>query len=52
MPGVKVVLSGMGSMEQLEDNLNTFSQFRPLSDEERAAVDETARRLAQRVKNG
>ena len=52
LPGVKVVLSGMGSMEQLEDNLNTFSQFRPLSDEERAAVDETARRLAQRVKNG
>ena len=45
LPGVKVVLSGMGSMEQLEDNLNTFSQFRPLSDEERAAVDETARRL-------
>ena len=52
LPGVKVVLSGMGRMEQLEDNLNTFSQFRPLSDEERAAVDETARRLAQRVKNG
>lgn len=52
LPGVKVVLSGMGSMEQLEDNLNTFSNFRPLSEEERAAVNETARRLAQRVKNG
>lgn len=52
LPGVKVVLSGMGSMEQLEDNLNTFSNFRPLSDQEQAAVQETARRLAQRVKNG
>lgn len=52
LPGVKVVLSGMGSLEQLEDNLNTFSGFRPLSDQERAAVNETARRLAQRVKNG
>lgn len=52
LPGVKVVLSGMGSMEQLEDNLNTFSNFRPLSEEEKAAVEETARRLSQRVKNG
>lgn len=52
LPGVKVVLSGMGSMEQLEDNLNTFSNFRPLSEEEQEAVNETARRLAQRVKNG
>lgn len=52
LPGVKVVLSGMSSMEQLEDNLSTFSNFRPLSEEERAAVDETAHRLAQRVKNG
>lgn len=52
LPGVKVVLSGMGSMEQLEDNLNTFSNFRPLSEKEQAAVEETARRLSQRVKNG
>lgn len=52
LPGVKVVLSGMGSMEQLEDNLNTFSNFRPLSKKEQAAVEETARRLSQRVKNG
>lgn len=52
LPGVKVVLSGMGSMEQLEDNLSTFSNFRPLSEKEQAAVDETARRLSQRVKNG
>ena len=52
LPGVKVVLSGMGSMEQLEDNLNTFSNFRPLSEKEQATVEETARRLSQRVKNG
>lgn len=51
-PNVKVILSGMGTMEQLEDNLHTFDHFRPLSQEERAAVAETAGMLRQRLKNG
>ena len=33
LPNVKVVLSGMTTMEQLLDNLNTFDNFRPLNKE-------------------
>ena len=32
---IKVILSGMGNMEQLEDNLHTLSDVGPLSEEER-----------------
>ena len=52
LPHVQVVLSGMGSMEQLEDNLHTFQDFRPLDRREREAVTETAERLRRRLKNG
>ncbi len=51
-PGVAVLLSGMTTVEQLEDNLDTLGQFRPLSPGEEAGVDETTRLLKQRVKNG
>ena len=51
-PGVAVILSGMTTMEQLENNLETLSDFRPLTSEESAAVEETARRLRARLKNG
>ena len=40
LPNVLVVLSGMSTMEQLEDNLRTFTNFTPLSDVERATVAE------------
>ncbi|MDR1134183.1 MAG: aldo/keto reductase [Synergistaceae bacterium] len=42
LPGVLTVLSGMTRPEQLEDNLGTMSDFRPLSDEERAVLDRAA----------
>ena len=51
-PGVAVVLSGMSIPEQLEDNLSTFSHFRPLDVEEKQAVEETARLLRSRLRNG
>lgn len=51
-PGVAVVLSGMTTMEQLEDNLATFSPLRPLTKEEQELVEETARRLRARLNNG
>lgn len=51
-PGVKVILSGMSTMEQVEDNLGTFSPFSPLRPEEAAAIDEVVRIMNNRVRNG
>ena len=49
MPGVQVVLSGMNTLEQLEDNLETFSSLPPLSGQEQEvlqrAVDTLVREL-------
>ena len=39
---VKVILSGMSSMEQLEDNLETFGKFQPLTEAEEEAVEKAA----------
>lgn len=52
LPNVKVVLSGMSDEAQVGDNLNTFTDFKPLSDEENKAVAEIADILASRVYNG
>ncbi len=38
LPGVKVVLSGMSSFEQMADNAAVFKDFKPLSEKEQAAV--------------
>lgn len=52
LPNVKVVLSGMSTMEQLEDNLRTFGQFKPLSDRERETIDKVVALINSRVQNG
>lgn len=49
---VKVILSGMSSMEQVRDNLATFKNFVPLSSDEQALVADTASSLKSRIKNG
>ncbi|HNW86928.1 MAG TPA: aldo/keto reductase [Candidatus Limiplasma sp.] len=49
---VKVILSGMSTPEQMEDNLNTFAKPWPLTEAEREAIAEVARRLDSRVKIG
>lgn len=52
LPNVKVVLSGMSDMEQLEDNLKLFETFQPLSQQEQQAVTDAAAALRARVRNG
>ncbi|MBQ7488878.1 MAG: aldo/keto reductase [Clostridia bacterium] len=43
LPGVMTILSGMSSDAQMQDNIGTFTHFEPLSDGERALVDEVCR---------
>jgi predicted aldo/keto reductase-like oxidoreductase len=38
LPAVQVVLSGMTTVEQLTDNIKTFSPFKPLSEAERELI--------------
>lgn len=52
LPNVKVILSGMSTMTQVEDNLKTFEQFHPLSMHEKQAIDEIVEILTSRVQNG
>lgn len=49
---VKVILSGMSDMSQVEDNLKTFGEFKKLSDDEQKVVADVAAALKARVQNG
>lgn len=52
LPNVKVILSGMSTMEQVEDNLHTFAEFKSLSEQEKQTIDEVVEILNSRVQNG
>ena len=52
LPGVKVILSGMTTMEQVEDNLKTFENFKPLSEKESQEISDIVALIKGRVKNG
>ena len=45
VPEVVVTLSGMSDMDQMRENVATFSEERPLTEAERAALDEVAHDL-------
>ena len=45
LPGVTMVLSGMSSVQQVDENLATWSELRPLSGAEFDAVTDIGRRL-------
>ena len=40
LPGVMTILSGMSAEEQMLDNIKTFSPFVPLTEEEKAVIEE------------
>nr|WP_296439262.1 aldo/keto reductase [uncultured Acetatifactor sp.] len=52
LPNVKVILSGMSTMEQVEDNLKTFESFKPLSPEESKTIEDIVALIKGRVQNG
>lgn len=52
LPNVKVILSGMSTMEQVEDNLQTFKDFEPLSAQEREVIEEVVALMRSRVQSG
>lgn len=44
--GIMMVLSGMGNMEQMEENIGFMKDFQPLSKEERDAVEQVRKILS------
>lgn len=52
LPNVKVILSGMSTMAQVEDNLKTFDNFRPLSEKEKKTIEEVVALINSRIRNG
>ena len=40
LPGVMTILSGMTHIDQMQDNISTFTNFEPLSDDEQRSVEE------------
>lgn len=49
---VKVILSGMSTWDQVEDNLNTFCHYKPMNETEKATLDKVNQILKARVQNG
>ena len=47
LPGVAVILSGMNTMEQVEDNIATFDAMKPLSEADYAVIEKVRELMAQ-----
>ena len=45
-------LSGMSTLEQVEDNLDTFNNYTELSKEEHITIEKVVSSLKSRLKNG
>lgn len=45
LDGIATILSGMSTKEQMDDNLKTFTDFKPLNEEEKAIVDKVVAKM-------
>ncbi|MBR5658118.1 MAG: aldo/keto reductase [Lachnospiraceae bacterium] len=52
LPNILTVLSGMSTMEQVEDNLDTFTDFVPMEEKEYEAIDTIKKIMNSRIQNG
>lgn len=50
LPGVKLILSGMSTLEQVKENINIFKDIEPLNSEELKTVDKVREMINNRVK--
>ena len=49
IPSVKVILSGMSNRQQMEENIQTFAEDKPLSDKEREAIYSIAEGMVKKI---
>ena len=45
LPGVMTILSGMSALEQMKDNVNTFTHFEPLNEKEKELIDQVVKEM-------
>lgn len=45
LPGVNTILSGMSNDEQVADNIATFANFEPLSEDEKKLIDAVVKKM-------
>ncbi len=50
-PNVKVILSGMSTLEQVRDNIDTFNNYEPMTEADQAAVEQVVSTLRGRMQN-
>ena len=50
LPGVKLILSGMSTLEQVKDNIRIFKDIKPLDEKELLIVDKVRNMINNRVK--
>ena len=50
LPNVKIVLSGMSNMEQIEDNMSYMKEFKVLNEDEKILVNNAAEMISKGIK--
>ena len=50
LPNVKIVLSGMSNMQQIEDNMSYMKEFKALNEDEKILVNNAAEMISKDIK--